>query len=153
MTGRLFSASATDPGLKFALLIRDIDQALTRRSAPDLADVGLSRAQIRVLAAIGDVPGSTGGEIAEATNTTPQAVSQVLCRLVDAGLVRRESLGGRAMGHHLTDQGESATYAAREKFGNLTARFLTSLPSDDRDRLIADLETVLRAMTDDDLHE
>ena len=148
---RLFSASADQPGLKFALLIRDIDQALTRRSSPDLADLGLSRAQIRLLAAIGDGPGSTGGELAEATNTTPQAASQVLCRLVDAGLVRREPLGGRAMGHHLTPAGRSATDEARARFGALTETFLAAVDESERATVIDALAVILDAMIGTDL--
>ncbi|MCF8588759.1 MarR family winged helix-turn-helix transcriptional regulator [Gordonia liuliyuniae] len=147
---RLFSGTATEPGLKFALMIRDLNLALSRHSSPDLAELGLSQAQIPVLAAIDELPGSTGCELAEATHTTPQAVSQILARLTECGMVRRESLGGRAMGHHLTDKGRTATYAARARFGSLTESFLTVLDDDDQAVMIDALWRVLNAMVDAD---
>ncbi|WOC12503.1 MarR family winged helix-turn-helix transcriptional regulator [Gordonia sp. MP11Mi] len=146
---RLFSGAATEPGLKFALMIRDLNLALSRRSFPDLVELGLSQAQIPVLAAIDELPGSTGCELAEATHTTPQAVSQILTRLTECGMVRRESLGGRAMGHHLTDKGRTATHAARARFGDLTETFLTVLDDAEKAIMIDSLWRVLNAMVDD----
>ena len=140
---RLASENVDDPSLRFALMIRDLNLALSRHGASDLKDLGLSQAQIPVLSAIADLPGSTGLELAEVTHTTPQAVSQVLCRLVDAGMVRREALGGRAMGHHLTESGAAATREARIRFARLADRFLADLPNDDRAGLIASLGRVL----------
>lgn len=147
---RLSSGSVGDPALKFALMIRDLNLALFRNAAPGLAELGLSQAQIPVLAAIGELPGSTGCELAEATNTTPQAVSQVLARLTECGMVRRESLGGRAMGHYLTDDGRTATALARRRLANLTETYLTVLDDEDRRTMVDGMWRVLDAMTDDD---
>lgn len=146
---RLFSDITSDPGLKFALMIRDLNLALSRHSAPGLAELGLTQAQIPIMGAIDTLPGSTGCELAEATHTTPQAVSQVLGRLVATDMVRRESLGGRAMGHHLTEKGRTATYAARTRFDQMAETFLTVLDEDDRLAMIESMGRVLAAMSDD----
>lgn len=148
---RLFSDSVIDDAaLEWALMIRDLDLALTRRSAPSLTDLGLSRAQIPVLAVIGEHPGSTGGELAEATGTTPQAVSQILARLTESGLVRRESLGGRAMGHHLTERGAVLAWLARERFRDVNRRFLSVLSGDETRVMLDSMRRVLLAMVADD---
>ncbi|GAA4641097.1 MarR family transcriptional regulator [Gordonia humi] len=150
---RLASESVDDPSLKFALMIRDLNLALSRHGASDLQDLGLSQAQIPVLSVIGDLPGSTGLELAEATHTTPQAVSQVLCRLVDAGMVRREALGGRAMGHHLTESGAAATREARIRFARLADALLVDLSDDEQAVLLSSLGRVLDATVRLDAHE
>lgn len=150
---RLSSGNADDPALKLALMIRDLDLALFRKAAPGLAELGLSQAQIPVLAAIDELPGSTGCELAEATHATPQAVSQVLTRLAECGMVRRESLGGRAMGHHVTDDGRTALRAARRRLASLTESFLTGLDEDERRVMIDAMWRVLHAMTGDDQEE
>lgn len=134
-------------------MTRDLNLALFRKAAPGLAELGLSQAQIPVLAAIDRLPGSTGCELAEATHSTPQAVSQVLTRLAECGMVRRESLGGRAMGHHVTDNGREALYAARTRLASLTESFLTGLDEEERRVMIDAMWRVLRTITSDDQAE
>jgi DNA-binding MarR family transcriptional regulator len=57
------------------------------------SELGLSSAQLFVLAELGKTPAISLGELADRTHTDQSSVSVVVARLVDAGYVQRDRAG------------------------------------------------------------
>jgi DNA-binding MarR family transcriptional regulator len=121
------SLAAADPSVRGALDgIRRIVQTLRTSSRTAEQQVGLSGAQLFVLQRLAAEPDLSVNDLAERTLTHQSSVSVVVQRLVDKGLVRRQS----------------APDDARRAVLKLTARgqgVLKKAPGAAQDRLIAGL--------------
>ena len=81
---------------------------------PALRAHDLTPAQYGALSVLARDPGSSGADLARASNTTPQAMNGVLVALEQAGLVERHPhpTHGRILQVTLTDEGQRRLEAA-----------------------------------------
>lgn len=110
-------------------LLRQASHALRLRLERDLAATGLTAPQFSVMTMIGAYPGCSGADLARLTLLTPQTVSFIVGRLLDAGLAER----GRAPDHGrirplaLSDEGRQALEAARRRVEVVEAEMVAGL--------------------------
>jgi MarR family transcriptional regulator, organic hydroperoxide resistance regulator len=130
-------AGRLDDQLCFALYAAT--NAVTRVYRPLLNDIGLTYPQYLVLLILWEHRSRQVGEIAESLHLATHAVSPIVDRLEEAGLVRRakDDVDGRVVHVQLTDDGlrlEAAAAAIQEEI-----RCSTRLEPDDVTRLRAEL--------------
>lgn len=135
-------------GAEFGELLRQLHAMCARNSYEWLEGTGISFAQLKVLKAIAANPGASGAEIAIETQSTPQAVAQVLGRLIDCGTVERSSRKGRAMAHNLTPQGQRQLTAATKAMTQMHAETLTSLDPDEVSALLGAMRKLRTHLAD-----
>jgi DNA-binding MarR family transcriptional regulator len=97
-------------------------------------EVGLSGAQLFVLAELGKTPDLSLTELAERTHTDQSSVSVVVARLVEAGLVSRERADddARRLVLTLTRSGRAALSKAPPVAQERMLQIVEQLPVDDR---------------------
>jgi DNA-binding MarR family transcriptional regulator len=99
----------------------------------------VSAAQLFVLRELAAAPGLSFGELAERTHTRQSSVSEVVARLVEAGLVDRtpSSADGRRRELTLTARGRAIADAAPTSMPERLVQSLDALPATTR-RALAD---------------
>lgn len=85
---------------------------------------GLTSAQSGVLFMLGRQDGAAIGEVAEALDTAPSAMSGLIDRMERSGLVERRAdpADGRGQRIHMTDQGRAAREAAKSGLEEINQR-------------------------------
>jgi DNA-binding MarR family transcriptional regulator len=136
-----------DPELRIMDALRRVVRALSTsaRNAPGAGPI--SGAQRFVLRQIGDRPGLSIRQLAALTHARQSAVSEVVARLVDQGLVTRavSVSDGRQAELTLTAAGRQAIAEAEPTAQERLGAGLAILTADDRAALAAGLERWLTA--------
>ncbi len=133
---------AADNTLRALTAIRRFTRAVRAQDASLKRVYGVSHVELRMLRTLGRYPGSSVGELAEASVTSSSRVSAVVRGLVDRGLVLRVAEAGRRRSARLFTSREgdriarAATKAARAHF----SATLKVLPVASRDQLATLLE-------------
>lgn len=114
--------------------------------AAELAELGLTAAEINVLAILGQTPGRTVSEICDAAGSRPSTITSVLDRLQYRGHIARRSREGdrRVVVIDLTGSGRDAADTIHRTLASVEERALDDLPPD----AVAGFRTVLRALTE-----
>ena len=114
--------------------------------AAELADLGLTAAEINVLAILGETPGRTVSEICDAAGSRPSTITSVLDRLQHRGHIARGTREGdrRVVVIELTPSGRQAADTIRRTLASVEARALDGLPPE----AVAGFHAVLHALTE-----
>lgn len=107
---------ATPPNRRMMFLLSAANRRVQRWVEAETAGVGgLTSAQAGVLFLLGRQDGAAIGEVAEALDTAPSAMSGLIDRMERAGLVERRAdpTDGRGQRIFMTDQGRAAREAAK----------------------------------------
>lgn len=109
---------------------------------------GVSGAQIWAMAALQQTPGMKVSELAQAMSIHPSTASNLLDKLEQAGLVRRErsSADQRVVTLQLTDAGQHALKNAPQPLTGILTHALGQLTDDALCRLNADLAELIAHM-------
>lgn len=109
---------------------------------------GVSGAQVWVMAVLAERPGLKVGELAEALSIHQSTTSNLLNKLEQAGLIRRErsKADQRVVQLYLSEAGEAALALAPKPFTGVLPHALEQLPVDTLQGLIGDLCRVLAHM-------
>jgi DNA-binding MarR family transcriptional regulator len=116
------------------------------------ADLGVSGAQLFVLAELGKTPALSLGDLAARTRTDQSSVSVVVTRLVEAGLITRDRdpRDARRLVLHLTASGlellQKAPVAAQERL----LRMFERLPFAERERFAETFEKIIGGVSEED---
>jgi DNA-binding MarR family transcriptional regulator len=127
-----------DPSLKVLRPLVEAYLAFSRADSRHIRLLKLTPSQFDVIATLGDTKGMTCAELSAATLVTKGTLTGVLDRLVDKGLILRESVAGdrRSIKIHLTGKGDQLfrrTFAAHVAF--LRPFFERALTEKDADQL------------------
>ena len=108
---------------------------------------GISGARLYVMRQIAAQPGLSIGELAARTHARQSTVSEVVARLVDAGLVTRRASAtdARQASLGLTARGRRAVAGAEQTAQERLAAALATLEPDEREALARGLEAWLAA--------
>jgi DNA-binding MarR family transcriptional regulator len=114
--------------------------------ATELADLGLTAAEINVLAILADGPGRTVSEICAEAGSRPSTITSVLDRLERRGHIARRPRPAdrRVVVVELTSSGRPAAGTITRTLASVEARALDGLPGE----AIAGFHTVLRALAE-----
>ncbi len=123
--------------------LRRLVSALRTTGAGAAADPGMSVAQQFALRVIGRHPGLTMGDLSAATLTRPSTVSEVVVRLVDRGLVDRQTdpADHRRVRLHLTTAGRQVFEMLEQTIPERLVSALEALDTESRESLAALLES------------
>lgn len=112
-----------------AYLLRQAAHVVRGRIDDALADLDLTGPQFAVLTMIAAYPGLSGADLARLTLSTPQTVSFVVGRMVEAGLLARRAhpTHGRIRPLALTERGETLLAVARDRVAAIEAAMATPL--------------------------
>ena len=107
--------------VRFLFLLNTAQRAVQRRSAGELA--GITGAQAGVLFLLGSSIGATIGEVARGLEATPSSMTELIDRMVAAGLIERrpDPDDGRVQRLTLTAEGEAARRLAVARVSMLNA--------------------------------
>jgi DNA-binding MarR family transcriptional regulator len=123
-------------------IIGQVEQAL-------LADgIDLTHMQFRAVTWLGKCGGCSASELARALEHDPGAMTRVIDRLVEKGLVLREPQSGdrRVLNLRLTDSGEALWAQAYRHFERVNARAVRGLSASERRQLTDLLTRVAEAL-------
>lgn len=103
---------------------------------------GLTSAQSGVLFYLGRADGALIGEVAEALDAAPSAMTGLIDRMARAGLVERRAdpADGRAQRVYMTEQGRAAREVAKDGLAAINARLTEGFTE-------AEIDTVARWLT------
>jgi DNA-binding MarR family transcriptional regulator len=109
---------------------------------------GVSGAQIWALAALRDTPGLKVSELAQALSIHASTASNLLDKIEQAGLVRRErnSADQRVVRLYLTEAGAARLEGAPQPLTGILTHALAQLSADDLARLSQDLNVLIGHM-------
>lgn len=119
------------------------DIAMTRQIDAELADIGLTEAQFRVLRALGSKR-RTSADLARACNVSPQAMVGLITALERKGFITRTPMTrmGRAIDTTITPTGRSALDTARRRVKATEQRLQLNLTATEHDHLVELLRQV-----------
>lgn len=130
-----------------AYLLRRAAHVIRLRLDHTLADLALTPPQFAVMTMIAAYPGCSGADLARLTLLTPQTVSYIVTRLIEAGLLSRRPHAVHGRIHHLalTDAGRARLAEARARVDAVETTMTAGLsPSDE-----AVIRSWLVALADD----
>lgn len=146
------STGACDPvsSLKFGLMLHQVREALIRRleSRVCQSDLDINFSQFRVLKALYEGHAKTASEIARCVGHDAGALTRLLDRLAERGLLRREprTTDRRQVDVVLTEQGHAVAQRIMCAAAEAISDALQPLADDERDALMAMLERVRVAL-------
>ncbi|MEU3028717.1 MarR family winged helix-turn-helix transcriptional regulator [Streptomyces incarnatus] len=113
-----------------------------------LREHGLTVPQYSCLELLDERPGLSNADLARGTFVTRQSANVVLRGLKEAGLITRATSTdhGRALPVHLTAAGQERLRAARGAVYAIEERMIESIPARRLTALLADLDTMTRAL-------
>ena len=135
------------PDAHLTYLIAKVEHRLTLRLDRALQSSGITLTQFSALANIGANPGMTGGALARALLTTPQAVTTLIRRRSSAGMITQEQQPrGHAGALHLTEEGASRLVAAAELATQAEKDNLAALSPEEQAQVFAHLSRLHEAL-------
>ena len=111
----------------------------------ELKPYGVTAAQIRMLSAIRQAPGSSGAQLSRECEVTPQTMQALIERAEEAGLILRgkDSVNDRIVTAELTPAGDEVMHAADRVVSEFEARLWKGIPAPAIEALIEVLEKCL----------
>ena len=142
---------ATDPGSptdNAALLIYivgRIDQGIRQEMRSRLAEWEMSVPEFTALSVLKRRPGLSNAQLARRSLVRPQSMNEILVKLEDRGLVRREVDPGHAriLRAALTDDGAELLAAAEPAVGAIQERLFADVPESQREAMIEGLRSAM----------
>jgi len=142
---------ATDPGSptdNAALLIYivgRIDQGIRQEMRSRLAEWAMSVPEFTALSVLKRRPGLSNAQLARRSLVRPQSMNEILVKLEDRGLVRREVDPGHAriLRAALTDDGAELLAAAEPAVGAIQERLFADVPESQREAMIEGLRSAM----------
>ncbi|GAA3739421.1 MarR family transcriptional regulator [Plantactinospora mayteni] len=133
---------------RVASTLRRADLAVLAAKEPPLRKVGVSGSLYAVLANLEVTPGLTGAELARVVGVTPQAITPLVVKLVERGLIERRTHPRHAniQELQLTDSGRRETARADRIMLHLDNHIRDSLGDEDYQRLRVLLDVVVKSM-------
>jgi DNA-binding MarR family transcriptional regulator len=129
-------------------LLWEVASRVSQLSETALARTPLTPRAAGMLEAIASDPGTSFAEISRRLPVTPQAVAQVTVRLEDAGFVqRRAGERGRGVALYITDAGETALEAAKERKDAFDREIAAALGEERHAELVRLLKEALPTVT------
>ncbi|MEU6726393.1 MarR family transcriptional regulator [Nonomuraea wenchangensis] len=125
--------------LRLLYAIGRLDRGITRELEQGLKPLGLSPHQYATLTLLRARNGLSNAQLARRAYVTPQAMSQMLATLVEAGLITRTPSGDnqRVLETRLTARGEELTLACDLVADEIEDRMLEGVPHAERHALLA----------------
>ena len=130
-----------------AQLWRQIRHALEEREPSPWLRMSLSRGQLRILVLLSTATPMSPGSVAAALGVPKANVTEIIERLVEQGLVRREPNPQDRRSHNLTltEKGKTEVEQLREWSTKRIEKVLERIPGDKLESLAASLEDMLDA--------
>lgn len=110
-------------------------------------EMGLTTAQLRVLAVVRENPGISSGDLAKQLGVTPPTITGLIDRLARLKLVQRSSdaQDRRLVRHELTEQGETVCSRLERGVEVFTRRILVEMNHEDLADLVSGMEAFVKA--------
>jgi MarR family transcriptional regulator, transcriptional regulator for hemolysin len=137
-------SAAPPPEDALGYLVLDITRLMTARFDTKARELGITRAQWSLIAALVRAEGSSQAGLAELMDVTPMSVGRLVDRMVRAGWVERRALASdrRRWGLYLTRKAHALRPQLRALSEATAEEALAGLAPAVRRRLLADLKTV-----------
>jgi DNA-binding MarR family transcriptional regulator len=131
------AASLAVVSVRFSYVVGRLDRVLRRRLGAALAPHGLTVAEYTALSVLRTRSGLSNAQLARRTLITPQAMNEVLARLVDRGYVRRtaDPDHGRIIRTELTEAADRVLDACDRDVDQIERAMLRGVPAGERARL------------------
>ena len=131
--------------------LRPVLLKLNRELRREIHSLGVTGGQVSLLVAIKYAPGIGVRELAARERISVPGMSKFVARLEEAGLVKREPVGGdrRRVGLTLTADGHRVLRSVRSKRTAWLASRLRSLDADELERLDAAIEPLMHLLGDE----
>src|SRR5919198_4439360 len=128
--------------IELANRLRPVLLKLARELRREIHSLGVTGGQVSLLVAIKYQPGIGVRELAARERISVPAVSKFVARMEEAGLIRREPVGGdkRRVGLQLTENGHRVLRSVRSKRTAWVAARLRTLEPHERDAIDAAIE-------------
>lgn len=125
-------------------LVLDIARLMTARFDARARELGITRAQWSLVAALVRAEGSSQAELAGLMDVTPMSVGRLVDRMARAGWVERRALASdrRRWGLYLTRKAHALRPQLRRLSEETAAHALSGLSPGAQRRLLADLKAV-----------
>jgi DNA-binding MarR family transcriptional regulator len=133
---------------RLSYVVGRLDRALRRRFDERLAPHGLTTLQYTTLSILRARSGLSNARLARRSFMSPQSMSEVLARLDQKGLIRREPdpQHGRVVRVTLTEAGKRALEVADGIAGEIEETMLAGLTERERERLGRALVSCVRGL-------
>jgi DNA-binding MarR family transcriptional regulator len=129
-------------------LLWEVGSRVSLLSEAALARTRCTPRSAGILEAIASDPGTSFAEISRRLPVTPQAVAQVVARLEEVAFVeRRAGERGRGVALHVTEEGETALEAAKERKTAFDRELATALGEERHAELVRLLTEALPIVT------
>jgi DNA-binding MarR family transcriptional regulator len=137
-----------NPQPRVSYVIGRLDRALRRQLDERIGEHGLTTLQYTTLSVLRSRSGLSNARLARRSLMTPQSMSEVLARLEQKGLVRREPDPGhgRILRVELTDAGHEALAVCDRAVAEIEETMLGQLSERDRERFAASLASCVRML-------
>lgn len=135
ITARIHRSRLRQPAVLAWLRLARVFQKIDTHSERFFRTHELNTAQFDVLAQVGSARGMTQQELADALLVTKGNISQLLSKLEQAGMIRREQIG-RTNCLSLTEQGQALFDVVVPQQEALIADLLTPLSIDEQHELL-----------------
>jgi DNA-binding MarR family transcriptional regulator len=132
--------------------LRPVLLKLARELRREIHSLGVTGGQVSLLVAINYKPGIGVRELAARERISVPAVSKFVARMEEAGLIRREPVGGdkRRVGLQLTEAGHRVLRSVRSKRTAWLAARLRALDPDELDAVDAAIEPLTQLLAEED---
>lgn len=126
-----------------AVLMKRILLQVRTTMDEELQPYGVTKAQIQLLWAIRNAPGSSGAQLSRQCEVTPQTMQELIQRAEEGGWIVRgkDSVNERIVTASLTPAGEELLQAADGVVKEIEAKLWKGIPAEAIDALIEVLET------------
>ena len=135
-------------GPRLSYLIGRLDRALRRHLDEQIGREGLTTLQYTTLSVLRARSGLSNAQLARRSLMTPQSMSEVLARLEQKGLIRRDPHPdhGRVIQVELTPAGHEALATCDRVVDEIEATMLAQLDPREREQLAAWLASCIRML-------
>ena len=124
MPARMHKPAPAKPRLRRVALLKAVLQSFRGRLDEELAPLGITTAQLRLMWMVAENPDASGAEVARLCSVTPQTGQAIMARLQANGWVRRTASkdSERVLVAELTSSGRKVLGKAREISERLESR-------------------------------
>lgn len=150
-TGGEFESELDEDQRRVTKLMKRIMTEFRTRMDEKLHPYGVTTAQVRLLGAIRNAPGSSGAQLARLCEITPQSAQALIQRAEEAGWIIREKdeVNDRILTVTLTPDGEKILKTADRVLRGIESHLWQGIPPRNLAAVIKVLETCLDNLTRD----